>query len=117
MVVDDAADARFLIRLSLEEHEDVRVVAEADGAEAALSQIDAAAPDVALLDARMPVTDGFELCAALLERRADLRVAILTSMVDEVVERRAAEAGAVRAVSKGDFPGLGALVRSLAGSG
>lgn len=114
MVVDDAADARLLVRLMLSEHDDVTVVAEADGATAALEQLEAAAPDVALLDARMPVTDGFELTAALLARRADLRVAILTSMVDEVVQERAAAAGAVRAVSKGEFPRLADVVRSLA---
>ena len=32
MVVDDAADARFLIGLMLGEHADLEVVAEADGA-------------------------------------------------------------------------------------
>src|SRR5688500_11392831 len=82
MVVDDAADARLLIRISLAEHAGMAVIAEAAGADAALEALDDAAPHVALLDARMPVVDGFELTAALLERRPDLRIAILTSMVD-----------------------------------
>lgn len=113
MVVDDAADARFLISLILGEHDDLEVVAEADGAPAALEALSAAKPDVALVDARMPVVDGFELARALLERDPGLRVAMLTSMVDSVVEARAQEVGAAACFSKGDLPDLADLVRSL----
>ncbi|MEA2169319.1 MAG: hypothetical protein QOF76_2619 [Solirubrobacteraceae bacterium] len=114
MVVDDAADARFLISLILGEHDDLEVVAEADGAPAALEMLEDARPDVALIDARMPVIDGFELARSLLERAPGLRVAMLTSMVDSVVEARAREAGAAACFSKGDLPELPGLVRSLA---
>jgi CheY-like chemotaxis protein len=117
MVVDDAADARFLISLILGEHDDIEVVAEADGAPAALELLEGARPDVALVDARMPVIDGFELARALLERAPGLRVAMLTSMVDSVVEARAREVGAAACFSKGDLPELPSLVRSLARPG
>src|SRR4051794_20379921 len=53
MVVDDQADVRFLIGVILEEHDDLELVAEADGAPAALALAAGTAPDVALLDARM----------------------------------------------------------------
>ncbi len=116
MVVDDAADARFLICLILREHADLEVVAEADGAPAALERIGAARPDVVLLDARMPVMDGFELALELIGSDPDLRVAMLTSMVDEVVEARAREVGAHACLSKGDMMELPDVVRSLAAS-
>src|SRR4051812_7817417 len=104
MVVDDAADARMLIRLILEEHADLDVVAEVASADAALAELDSARPEVALLDARMPVTDGFELTRSLRAAAPDLRVAILTSMVDEVTRARADAVGAHACLSKGDLP-------------
>jgi DNA-binding NarL/FixJ family response regulator len=114
MVVDDAADARFLIALVLGDADGIEVVAEAEGADAALEQLDAAAPDVALVDARMPAIDGYELTGMLLERRPGIRVALLTSVVDAVVEQKAREAGAIACLSKGDMDQLPDAVRALA---
>jgi CheY-like chemotaxis protein len=115
IVVDDAADARFLIGLVLGDSEGVEVVAEAEGADAALAALDGgAAPDVALVDARMPAIDGYELTAMLLERMPDLRVAMLTSVVDAVVEEKALEAGAHACFSKAEMDGLAERVITLA---
>ena len=115
MVVDDAADVRYLIGLVLEGAEGVEVVAEAEGAEQALATLDEARPDVALVDARMPAVDGFELTGLLLERRPDLRVAMLTSVVDAVVERQAREAGAHACFSKADIDALEGEILALVG--
>jgi two-component system, NarL family, response regulator DevR len=115
MVVDDAADVRYLIGLVLEGAEGIEVVAEAEGAEQALAALEAARPDVILVDARMPAIDGFELTGMLLERRPDLRVAMLTSVVDAVVERQAREAGAHACFSKADIDGLGVQILGLVG--
>ena len=116
MVVDDAADARFLIGLLLGEAGGIAVVAEADGGEAALAALDGAAPDVALVDARMPGMDGYELTGALLARRPSLRVALLTSVVDDVVEQQAREAGAHACWSKADLEALPDAVLALVAS-
>jgi DNA-binding NarL/FixJ family response regulator len=115
MVVDDASDARFLIGLVLGDADDIEVVADTDGAASALAALADAAPDVALVDARMPAVDGFELAPQLLARAPGLRVALLTSMVDSVIEGRARDAGAQACLSKGDLDGLPAAVRALAG--
>jgi DNA-binding NarL/FixJ family response regulator len=114
MVIDDQADVRFLVGLILADHEDIEVVAEAEGGEAALARIAESAPDVALLDARMPIMDGYELAPRLLERAPGLRIALLTSLVDELVEEKAKAAGAHATASKADFDALPALVRRLA---
>ena len=114
MVVDDAADARFLIGIVLGEAADLEVVAEADGAGAAMALLDEAQPDVALLDARMPAVDGYELAGMLLERRPQLRIALLTSMVDEVVEEQALAAGAHACFSKAEMDDLAERVLTLA---
>lgn len=114
IVVDDAADARFLIGLVLRDAEGIELVAEAESAAEALDRLDAADPAVALLDARMPAVDGYELTGLLLARRPGLRVAILTSVVDAVVAEQAAAAGAHACLSKADMDGLPAAVRALA---
>jgi CheY-like chemotaxis protein len=114
MVIDDQADIRFLVGLILGDHPDIALVAEAEGAEEALAKLDESAPDVALLDARMPMMDGFELAPRLLARDPELRIALLTSLVDEVIEQRAREAGAHACASKADFDALPDLVRRLA---
>ena len=113
MVVDDQADARFLVRVLLEEHDDLEVVAEADGAPAALRGLEFA-PDVALVDARMPLVDGFELAPQLRERAPHLQVALLTTIVDDRVRELAAAAGITRCVAKGDYDALADVVRELA---
>ena len=79
----------FLIGILLDEHEDLEVVAEADGATLRSERRwpHARRTSRSWTPACRAV-DGFELTRALLERRPDLRVAILTSVVDDVVERR-----------------------------
>jgi CheY-like chemotaxis protein len=114
MVVDDQADARYLVRVLLEEHADLAVVAEADGEPAALAGLQAG-PEVALVDARMPLISGFELAPRLLERAPGLRIALLTSIVDDHVRAQAATAGIERCVAKGEWSGLAEVVRGLAG--
>ena len=67
LIVDDHADVRFLIRTIVADAGlDVEVVGEADGVESALEQLDALAPDVVVMDARMPRIDGFEAAPMLL---------------------------------------------------
>src|SRR3954451_14345074 len=115
MVVDDQPDARFLVRVLLSEHDDLELVAEAADAAEALEAAVSAEPDVALLDARMPRIDGFELAPRLLAAAPGLRIGLLTSLLDDVVEARAREAGIAGCLAKGDLDGLPALVRRLGG--
>jgi len=63
LLVDDDASLRQLVRTTFE-LADV-AVDEADGAAAAMRAIAANAPDVIVLDVRMPRVDGFELCRRL----------------------------------------------------
>lgn len=112
IVVDDAADTRFLVGLLLRETEGVEVVAEADGADAALAAL-GLRPDVALVDARMPGIDGFELTGMLRERAPELLVVVLTSLVDDVVAEQARAAGATDCWSKGEIEGLGERLKAL----
>jgi phosphoserine phosphatase RsbU/P len=59
LVVDDNDDKRFLLRSILGKN---FIVLEASDGASALAAIDAALPDVVLLDVLMPELDGFEVC-------------------------------------------------------
>jgi DNA-binding NarL/FixJ family response regulator len=116
LIVDDHAGARFLIRAIVADAAvDVEVVGEADGAETALAQLEALAPDVVVLDTRMPRVDGFEAAPLLLERRPDLAVVMCSALVDDDVRARALAAGAVDVVSKDRIDELPGIVLRAAG--
>jgi DNA-binding NarL/FixJ family response regulator len=116
LIMDDHADVRFLIRAIMEDAAaEVEVVGEADGVEAALEQLHAVAPDVVVMDARMPRIDGFEAAPLLLARRPGLTLILCTGWVDDDVRRRAAAAGFAAVVSKDEFDHLPETVLAVAG--
>jgi CheY-like chemotaxis protein len=116
LVVDDHADVRFLIRtIVADAGVGVEVVGEADGADAALAQLDALAPDVVVMDARMPRVDGFEAAPLLLARRPGLPILLCSALVDDEVRRRAAAAGIRDVLSKDQFDEIPGVVLRLAG--
>jgi CheY-like chemotaxis protein len=118
LVVDDHADVRFLIRTIVADAGiGVEVVGEADGADAALAQLDALAPDVVVLDARMPRVDGFEAAPLLLARRPGLPILLCSALVDDEVRRRAAAAGIREVLSKDQFDEIPGVVLGLAARG
>jgi DNA-binding NarL/FixJ family response regulator len=115
LIVDDHSDVRFLIRMIVADAGlDVEVVGEADSAEAALEQLDALAPDVVVLDARMPRVDGLTAASLLLAQRPDLPILLCSAWVDDELRARAAAAGIRAIVSKDRFEEIPALVLDLA---
>jgi CheY-like chemotaxis protein len=116
MIVDDHADVRFLIRTIVDEAgPPLEIVGEAEGVEVALERLDALAPDVVVLDARMPRIDGFEAAPMLLARRPGLPILLCSAWVDDDVRRRAREAGISAVLSKDQFDEIPAVVLELAG--
>lgn len=84
LLVDDQPLLRMGFRLILEGEDDLRIVGEAsDGAEA-VRQARELAPDVVLMDVRMPVLDGVEATRAITAAGVTARIIILTTFdVDE----------------------------------
>jgi CheY-like chemotaxis protein len=116
LIVDDHADVRYLIRAIVEDvGDDVVVAGEADGAESALALLEEVDPDVVVLDALMPVVDGFEAAPLILERRPGQKILLCSSLVDDVVRERAAAAGITACLSKDDFAEIPRVARELAG--
>ncbi|OJT19072.1 hypothetical protein BO221_36800 [Archangium sp. Cb G35] len=97
LVVDDDPDMQDVMALALEAG-DYQVCRASNGQEA-LEQVEACAPDLILLDMRMPVMDGWTF-AAELRRRHGHRVPIVVCTAAEDARRRGLEVGAVGCLSK-----------------
>jgi DNA-binding NarL/FixJ family response regulator len=92
LIVDDHLIVREGITSILEIVNDVEVVGEASNAEEALEQIEKLAPEVILVDLRMPGTDGIELTRLIKTSYPACKVIILT-LFDQYVSE-AIKAGA-----------------------
>lgn len=104
LVVDDTADVRLLLRITLEQDPRFAVVGEAaNGAEA----IDRAAelkPDLVVLDRHMPILDGVQALPGLRRVCPDTVILLFTAHADEDTRQLAMSAGADQVWSKLDIP-------------
>jgi CheY-like chemotaxis protein len=113
LVVDDEPDLRTLANLALTQAG--YVVVEASSGEEALALIDAAMPDLVLLDLVMPRQGGLEVLKILRSKpaTATLPVVVLTGMDDESTTRAGFEFGATDFLTKPfSIPQLAARVRA-----
>ena len=94
ILVDDHAIVREGVRAVLDEYADFTVVGEfANGAEA-IAAVAAMAPDVALVDLKMPGLSAPQTIAGLIERVPGLRVLVFTSFGEDALIRATLDAGA-----------------------
>ena len=129
LLADDQALLRTGFRMILQAQPDLEVVGEAvDGADA-VRQVARLAPDVVLMDVRMPVMDGVQATAAIVSGGSSSRVLVLTTFdLDEyafAALRAGASgfllkdvppaelAGAIRAVAAGDAVVSPRITRTL----
>lgn len=93
LVDDHEIVRRGLVQL-LESTPGISVAGEAATAREALRRIAATAPDVAVLDVRLPDSSGIDLCRAVRSRHPDVACLMLTAYDDDEALRTAALAGA-----------------------
>lgn len=94
LVVDDNFIARIGITTFLRQQPQVKVVAEADGAMAALKLIADQTVDVVLADMKMPAFDGVALTEQLRSRHPQVKVLVLSHYEGDENIFRALRAGA-----------------------
>jgi DNA-binding NarL/FixJ family response regulator len=85
LLVDDHEVVRVGIRTLIDRHPDMEVVGEAGTVREAVNQAEQLAPDVVVLDVRLPGGNGLDACRQIKELRPDTRVIMLTSYPDDEV--------------------------------
>ena len=104
LIVDDDPLLRAGLKLMLGGAEDLRVVGEAGDGSGVQGLIDRLAPDVVLMDIRMPGTDGLTATEAVRRRPGAPEVVILTTFDADEHVLRALRAGAAGFILKDTPP-------------
>ena len=116
LLVDDQPVVRRGLRVRFQLEPDMQVVGEASTGREALTLAQTLAPDVVLLDIKMPDMDGIETTVALKTVVPQSAVVILSIHTDRQTRMRARTAGAVAFVEKrGTTDTLLSAIRQAAG--
>lgn len=115
LIVDDHPVVRDGLRGMLDAQPDLEVLGEAANGHQALAAVARQAPDVVLMDLRMPELDGVEATRRIRDGHPGVSVLVLTTYDDDTAILRAVEAGATGYLLK-DAPreDLFAAVRAAA---
>jgi DNA-binding NarL/FixJ family response regulator len=105
LIADDEPLIRTGLRTVLESAGDIRVTAQADDGRSAVAQALRYRPDVALIDIKMPHTDGLAAIEELRRQLPALPAVVLTSFGTEPNALRAVAAGVAGFVLKSATPG------------
>jgi DNA-binding NarL/FixJ family response regulator len=95
LIADDHAVVRDGLRMILETHGDIRVVAETSDGMETVKKVKTANPDVILMDISMPNLNGIEATRRIVEHHPAIKVVILSmhSTAEDIF--RALQAGAI----------------------
>ena len=94
LLVDDHEVVRAGLRMLLGHRPTLAIVGEASTAAAAVTEAARTAPDVVIMDVRLPDGSGVEACREIRSARPDTRVLMLTSFADEEAVDASVMAGA-----------------------
>lgn len=93
VIVDDQKLIRAGFRALLAQDNSVEVVGEAENGMEAVDRVITLKPDLVLMDLEMPVMNGFEATARLIEVGSKCKVIALSQHDDELMVRRSVQAG------------------------
>ena len=101
LIVDDHPVVRDGLAAELETESDLVVCGEAGDVAGALAQIDAAAPDVAIIDISLSGGNGIDLVKRIRERNESLPILVWSMYPESLYAERALRAGAQGYINKG----------------
>jgi two-component system, chemotaxis family, chemotaxis protein CheY len=101
LIVDDSKAMRMIVKRALRQagYED-HAISEAGNGVEALTQIQAAAPDLVLSDWNMPEMSGLQLLQAVREQKLGVKLGFVTSEGTPEMRQKAADEGAVFLITK-----------------
>jgi DNA-binding NarL/FixJ family response regulator len=114
-IVEDHPVMRASLRALLDQQTDMAVCGEAATAEAALGQVDGAAPDLVIIDIALPGSSGIELARSLHARHPDLALVMFSGHREKSHVDQALEAGARGYIVKGSAGELATAIRQVVG--
>ena len=100
LLVEDNEVFRDALELLLGMRSDVEIVASVGDGGAAVAAAREHRPDVVLMDYRLPVLDGIQATAQVVEALPDVAVVALTASADDAERDALIEAGAVACLAK-----------------
>ncbi|TDT41461.1 LuxR family two component transcriptional regulator [Halospina denitrificans] len=101
LVVDDHELVRTGITRMLSDDNEIEIIGEAESGEAAVEHVRRDAPDVVLMDLRMPGIGGLEAMRRILRINDDVRIIAVTACADDPYPTRVMQAGAHAYITKG----------------
>ena len=114
LIVDDHGLIRTALRRLLEDAKGIKVIGEAKSGEDAISLARKDAPNVVLMDVKMPGIGGLEATRKLLRIDPGMRILIVTACDTEPFPSRLLQAGAAGYITKGSEPGeMEAAIRAV----
>lgn len=115
LLADDHETVRQALRMLLESHEDIEVVAEASNGRVAVERARTLEPDVAVLDVSMPEMNGLAATRAIKEAHPEIAVVALTRHGEDAYVQELLSAGASGYVLKqSTFDELLRAIRAVA---
>src|SRR4051812_47279011 len=115
LIIDDSEVVRTGLRTLLGTEPTLEVVGEAASVATGVAAAAKLAPDLALLDIRLPDGTGIDACRQILKRSPNTRVLVLTSVLDDAIVDDAIRAGAHGYLLKEiDGRGLVTAIRDVA---
>ncbi|MDV6379097.1 response regulator transcription factor [Sporosarcina sp. GW1-11] len=100
LLVDDHEMVRIGVSTYLQMQPDIEVIGEAENGQMAVDKALELRPDIILMDMVMPIMNGAEATAAIIEQWPEAKVIIVTSFLDDDKLYPALEAGAVSYILK-----------------
>jgi DNA-binding NarL/FixJ family response regulator len=111
LIVEDNDDIRYLLGVMVDLTEGLEVTGVATNAEDGLALFRESAPDVVLLDYRLPGRDGLDIATEMLAERPEQPIVLFSAYLDDATIGRAESVGIRECVSKDEITRLPDVIR------